>query len=52
MGNTSTVSFLNPITQVVYPNYTLTASDPISPKINGTGKMVALWLCSLGGSDS
>ena len=31
LENTTHIRFMNPITQVVYPNYTLTACDPIAP---------------------
>ena len=30
LGNETQIRFMNPITQVVYPNYTLTACDPIA----------------------
>ena len=31
MKNETTVKFMNPITQVIYPNFTLTSCDPIAP---------------------
>ena len=36
------VSFMNPVTPVVYPNYTLNASDPIAPFMYRTSE--GIWL--------
>ena len=42
LGNSSIVKFMNPITQVVYPNYTLTSCDPIAPYMYRT--IEGIWM--------
>ena len=38
LGNDTVIKFMNPITQVVYPNYTLTSCDPIAPYMYRTSE--------------
>ena len=40
--NRSELRFMNPITQVIYPNHTLTACDPIAPYMYKTAE--GLWM--------
>lgn len=40
LDNSTVIKFMNPITQVVYPNYTLTACDPIAPYMYRTSEGV------------
>ena len=42
LENSTTVKFMNPITQVVYPNYTLTSCDPIAPYMYRTNE--GIWM--------
>ena len=42
VANTTEIRFMNPITQVVYPNYTLTACDPIAPYMYRTAE--GIWM--------
>ena len=42
LGNDTQIRFMNPITQVVYPNYTLTACDPIAPYMYRTSE--GIWM--------
>ena len=42
MDNSTTIKFMKPITQVVYPNYTLTSCDPIAPYMYKTAE--GIWM--------
>ena len=42
LENSTKVKFMNPITQVVYPNYTLTSCDPIAPYMYRTNE--GIWM--------
>ena len=42
LRNDTQIRFMNPITQVVYPNYVLTACDPIAPYMYHTSE--GIWM--------
>ena len=43
MENSTVIKFLNPITQVVYPNYTLTVCDPVPSLWHKRGNLDDIW---------